>query len=220
MDTLERELKLVPKSEALLDELAVLDHLGPFEVHGRRRELQRNAFFDTRDRALQRERVGFRRRMLEGQRLAVWTIKGDARHIGAVASRSEIELQLDADTPPALALPALRDAARSRGAAALAEAVSSALGSGGLPLSAPVVETRTDRRIVDLEEPERGWRVELALDRMEVVGHAYREVEIEAELKRGDEDTLEVVHNAIAAMGEVRASEGSKLSRALASLEG
>jgi inorganic triphosphatase YgiF len=220
MDILERELKLVPRSEALLDQLAVIDKLGPFEVRARRRELQRNAFFDTRDRALQRERVGFRRRLVEGQRLAVWTIKGDARHIGAVASRSEIELQLDADTPPALALPALRDAARSRGAAALAEAVSSALVSGGLPLALPVVETRTDRRIVDLDEPDHGWLVELALDRMELVGHPYREVEIEAELKRGDEHTLELVHSAIAAMGEVQPSEGSKLSRALAAFQG
>ena len=151
--------------------------------------------------------------------MAFWTIKGDSRHVGAVASRSEIELRLDADMPPALALSALRDAARTRGASALAEAVSEALAAGGLPLATPVLETRTDRRIVDLEERSRGWDVELALDRMELVGRGYREVEIEAELKRGDEAALACVREAIEGLGDVTPSEGSKLSRALAALE-
>ena len=219
MDITERELKLVPESETLLEQLAAIDRLGPFHVRGRRREMQRNAFFDTRDRTLQRERVGFRRRVVEGTPVASWTIKGDARVVGAVAMRSEIELQLQADMPPGLALNALREAAWRRGASALAESVSDALASGGLPLAVPVLETRTDRRIVDLEEPARDWQVELALDRMELVGHTYREVEIEAELKRGDEQALEVIRQAITALGVVRASDGSKLSRALAALQ-
>jgi inorganic triphosphatase YgiF len=218
-DTLERELKLVPASEALLDELAGIDALGPFAVRGRRRETQLNSFFDSRSGGLRQARVGFRRRTVEGQPLAVWSIKGDARRVGAVASRAEIELRLDADTPPALALSALRDAARTRGARALAEGVSDALASGGLPLAAPVLETRTDRRIVDLSETAHHWEVELALDRMELLGHDYREVEIEAELKRGDLAALDAVHTSIAALGEVRESHGSKLSRALAHLE-
>lgn len=218
-DTLEQELKLVPESETLLDVLERVDRLGPFTVRGRRRELQRNAFFDTREQALRHTRVGFRRRSIEGQKLATWSIKGDARHVGAVASRSEIELQLDADTAPALALNALRDAARSRGAAALAEAVSDALRGAGLPLARPVLETRADRRIADLREPERGWELELALDRVELVGHAYREVEIEAELKRGDVSALDAVHSAIAELGPVSESHGSKLSRAQAHLD-
>jgi triphosphatase len=218
-DSVERELKLMPASEGLLDTLADVEQLGPFEVRARRRELQQNSFFDSGSQSLRQARVGFRRRVIDGQRLATWSIKGDARHVGAVASRAEVELQLDADTPPALALTALRDAARTRGAAALAEAVSDALASGGLPLAAPVLETRTDRRIVDLAEPTHGWLVELALDRMELVGRAYRDVEIEAELKRGDEAALGAVREAISALGEVRPSEGSKLSRALAALE-
>ncbi|MBV8719736.1 MAG: CYTH domain-containing protein [Chloroflexi bacterium] len=220
MDNIERELKLVPHSESLLDQLAVVEQLGPFHARGRRHEVQHNAFFDTSSHSLRDARVGFRCRVVEGQQLAVWSIKGDARNTGGVASRSEIELQLDADTPPALALSALRDAARSRGASALAESVADALASGGLPLATPIVETQTDRRIVDLEEPERNWLVELALDRMEVVGHAYREAEIEAELKHGDEEALEVVRRAIEQRGEVRVSEGSKLSRALTAVQG
>ena len=100
----------------------------------------------------------------------------------------------------------------------MAEHVADALASGGLPLAQPILEMETDRVVVDLEAPERGWSVELALDRVRLVGHAYDEVEIEAELKRGDEAALQAVLSAIAALGDVRPSEGSKLSRAMAHL--
>jgi triphosphatase len=189
-----------------------------FQAAGRRRELQRNSFFDTASRALSRARAGFRRRRVEGRRLAAWTLKSDAGLVGGVATRSEIELQLDPDTPPALAIGALQDAARSRGAAALAEAVGDALASGGLPLARSFVDMETQRVIVDLRAPEHDWSVELALDRVRLVGHAYYELEIEAELKRGDEATLEAARDAIASLGDVRPSEGSKLSRAVAHL--
>ncbi|TME38591.1 MAG: CYTH domain-containing protein, partial [Chloroflexi bacterium] len=123
-DNKERELKLVPADEALLDRLEAVERLGELEVRGRRRELQRNSFFDTRSRALGRARVGFRRRTIAGERMATWTLKADSKLEGGVATRLEIELQLDADLAPALAIGVLRDAARSRGASALAEAVS------------------------------------------------------------------------------------------------
>jgi inorganic triphosphatase YgiF len=219
METLERELKLVPEDEAMLDELAQVERLGPFVARDRGRELQHNTFFDSANHALRKAQVGFRRRSIEGQKLATWTIKGDARQIGAVASRTEIELQLDPEMAPALALAALREAAASRGAAALADAVSGALAAGGPPLGQPILETRTDRRIVNLEAPGRDWQVELALDRMEVVGHRYREVEIEAELKRGDETALSEVESAIGGLGKVRESKGSKLGRAQAHVD-
>jgi inorganic triphosphatase YgiF len=219
MTNLERELKLVPENEALLDELALVERLGPFVARGRGRELQHNSFFDTANHALRKARVGFRRRSIEGQKLAAWTIKGDARQIGAMASRSEIELLLDPDMAPALALSTLRDTAASRGASALADAVAGALAAGGPPLGKPILETRTDRRIVNLEVPGRDWQVELALDRMEVVDHAYRDVEIEAELKRGDEAALAEVESAIRGIGKVHESKGSKLGRAQAHVE-
>ncbi|TMF03225.1 MAG: CYTH domain-containing protein [Chloroflexi bacterium] len=217
-DNKERELKLVPADEGLLDRLEAVERLGELGVRGRRRELQRNSFFDTRSRALSRARVGFRRRTIAGERMATWTLKADSKLEGGVATRLEIELQLDADLAPALAIGVLRDAARSRGASALAEAVSDALRSDGLPLARPYVETETDRRILDLEAPARGWKVELALDCMRLLGHDYADVEIEAELKRGDLDALEAARQAMASLGEVRPSEASKLSRALAHL--
>jgi inorganic triphosphatase YgiF len=90
------------------------------------------------------------------------------------------------------------------------------MASGGLPLAQPYLETETDRTIVDLEAPERGWSVELALDRMQLIGHRYSDLEIEAELKRGDEAALDAVREAISSMGPVTESRASKLSRASA----
>jgi inorganic triphosphatase YgiF len=216
-ETVERELKLVPTDAGMLDLLAHVERLGPLSVTGRRHELQRNSFFDTRARTLGLNHVGFRRRTVPGKRLARWTIKGDSDQASkGVATRSEIELQLDQDMPPALALGVLADAARSRGASALVEAVVDAQASGGLPLAEPFIETETDRTILDLEAPERGWAVELALDRMQVINHRYADLEIEAELKRGDIAALDAAREAIEGFGEVSESEGSKLSRAIA----
>jgi inorganic triphosphatase YgiF len=215
MDYVERELKLVPLDESLLDTLEHIEQLGNFRARGRRRELQRNSFFDSSTRSLAAAHVGFRRRVVVGKPQATWSIKGDARRLRGVASRSEIELQLDAETPPVLALSTLRDAARSRGAATLAEAVDDAL-AGGAPEARPFLETETDRRIVDLEEATHNWQVELALDRMRIIDHDYAETEIEAELKRGGESALRAVREEIEALGPTRESEGSKLSRAAA----
>lgn len=217
-DNLERELKLVPADEALLDLLEQVDRLGPFQVKGKRRERQRNSFFDTPSHALGAAHVGFRRRVIDGQPLATWSLKADAALVKGLATRSEIELQLDPDTSPALALGALRDAARTRGAQPLAETIGDALASGGLPLPQPYVETETDRRILDLESLDHSSSVELALDRMRVVGREYNDLEIEAELKRGNEAALDDVRAAIESLGEVTESKSSKLQRALSHL--
>jgi inorganic triphosphatase YgiF len=217
-DDVERELKLVPSDLGLLDTLARVDRLGDFVAVSRRQEVQRNSFFDSAAHAFAQAKVGFRRRTIEGQSMATWTLKADAEAVRGVLSRAEIELQLGADMPPALAIGALQQAAQQRGAAALAEAVADALAAGGLPLPKPFLETETRRGIVDLVAAARGWSVELALDRMRLLGHAYAEVEIEAELKRGDEAALDAVRLAIEALGEVRESHGSKLSRALTHL--
>ena len=213
----ERELKLVPADEALLDRLAKVERLGPFRAQASRREAQHNAFFDSAAHALEQAKIGFRRRLIEGQTLARWTIKGDAESLGGVTTRDEIEVSLAADTPPAMAISTLREAAAHRGAGALAEAVADALRKGP-PLPEPYLETATDRRIVDLVDGSR--KVELALDRMRIVGHDYAESEIEAELKQGDDAALAEVRAAIEATGAVRESEGSKLSRAVEHVRG
>src|SRR4051812_31284169 len=99
-DTRERELKLVPGSEALLDVLADIDRLGSLTAHGRHRELQRNSFFDSPSGSLRKARVGFRRRGIEGQTLATWSIKGGSENVRGVSSRDEIEARLDPDMAP------------------------------------------------------------------------------------------------------------------------
>jgi inorganic triphosphatase YgiF len=215
VSVIERELKLMPDHAGLLTRLADVSSLGAFVVAGKHREVQHNSFFDTPSRALSHARLGFRRRTIDGQSRAWWTLKSDAEVVRGVATRSEIELQLEAHMPPALALGALRQAAAQRGARTLAEEVSDALASGGLPLATPFLESSTDRTILDLEAPAQGWQVELALDRVDLDGHHYAEFEIEAELKRGDEAALDAIRAALEAAGPVRESEGSKLSRAL-----
>jgi len=216
---LERELKLVPEDPGLLDPLAAQKQFGELVVVGRRHEVQRNSFFDSASQSLGAKRVGFRRRTVEGQPMAIWSLKSDAKVLRGVTTRSEIELQLDADMPPMLALGTLRQVARQRGAAALAEEIGDALSGGGPPLAQPFLQIETDRTILDLESKAKNWSVELALDRVQLRGHDYREVEIEAELKRGDEKALDAVRRAIEALGQVQESNGSKLSRAVAHLQ-
>jgi inorganic triphosphatase YgiF len=216
--TVERELKLVPDDAALMVDLEHVDRLGPFKARGHRREVQHNSFFDSRAGGLAEAHVGFRSRSVDGEPLATWTIKGESQHMAGVASRTEIELQLPAETPPAVALDKLRQSARERGAESLAAIVDGALASGP-PQPRPFLETETDRRIVDLDEPGKGWQVEMALDHVHLLEHDYEEIEIEAELKQGDEAALTAVRAAIEARGAVRESVGSKLSRAAAHLD-
>jgi inorganic triphosphatase YgiF len=218
-DDVERELKLVPEDPGLLDLLAAQNEFGQLVVAGRRHEVQRNSFFDTPTRSLGAARVGFRRRTIAGQPMAIWSLKSDAKVLRGVTTRSEIEVQLDPDMAPTLALGTLRQVARQRGALALAEEIGDALSGGGPPLAQPFLELQTDRTILDLESAARGWSVELALDRVQLLGHDYAEVEIEAELKRGDESALESIRRAINALGHLRESNGSKLSRAFAHLQ-
>ena len=218
-EAIERELKLVADHPGLLDRLPAETEFGALTVAGLRHEVQRNSFFDTAARSLSAKRVGFRRRTVEGQPMAIWSLKSDAKVLRGVTTRSEIELQLDADLAPMLALGTLRQVAHQRGAAALAEEIADALSGGGPPLAKPFLELHTDRTILDLESTTRGWSVELALDRVRLLGHNYTEVEIEAELKRGDEQALDSVRRAIEALGTVQESDGSKLSRATAHVQ-
>ncbi len=218
-DNVERELKLVPGDPSLLDELAIQSNFGDLAVVARRHEIQRNSFFDTATHALAAERVGFRRRTVRGQPMAIWSLKSNAKVLRGVTTRREIEVQLGADVAPMLALGTLRQLARERGAAALAEELGDALSGGGPPLATPFLEIETDRTILDLESRAKNWSVELALDRVQLVGHRYKEIEIEAELKRGDERALDEVRSAIEALGQVHESNGSKLSRATAHLQ-
>jgi inorganic triphosphatase YgiF len=204
----EVELKLMPRDGGLLDRLARAERLGTFEVVGRRHERQHNSFFDTSSQALRQARIGFRRRIVEGEPLAVWTLKADARALRGVTTRTEIERHLSPELSPERALDALREDAP----AAFVEQLDRAFADGSALLPKPYLETATDRRILDLRSDRA--EAELALDRMTIPGHDYAELEIEVELKHGDEAELDEARKAIEALGEVRESEGSKLSRA------
>jgi inorganic triphosphatase YgiF len=215
MTFVERELKLRPADAGLLDHLWTQDRLGPFQVVSRRQEQQRNSFFDSRTRALGAARLALRRRSIDGQGMATWTLKSEGQMLRGVATRPEIELQLREDTPPMIALGALTQAARQRGAAALAEEVADAMRASPPPLAEAFLELVTGRRILDLRDAD-GAELELALDNVRLTGHpGHVENEIEVELRRGDEGVLEVARGAIGELGQVEDGQGSKLSRAL-----
>ena len=216
MDIMERELKLRPASDEVLDRLEAVDQLGPLQAIHRRREPQRNAYFDTPDRALARAHVSLRRRTIDGQADAIWTVKGPSQRANGVSSRPEIEVTLEAATPLPLAVELLSRAAAERGAPLIAEALRHA---PELP-DRPMLELVTDRRLADLVQPGHAGHAELALDRVALVDHdEYADREIEVELKQGEEQLLSTARTAIEALGEVYESDGSKLSRALAYLK-
>jgi inorganic triphosphatase YgiF len=215
----ERELKLIPEDPGLLDRLAGLERLGPFEVVSRHTERQRNSFYDTRTRALGARRLALRRRSVAGQTLATWTLKAEGELLRGVASRPEVEVRLREDMPPAMALGMLAQAARQRGAAALAEEVADALVGSPPPLARPYLELETVRRALRLRGAQ-GVDLELALDQVRLVDHPkHVEEEIEVELRHGDDSALDNARSAIEALGAVRDGQGSKLSRALDHLE-
>jgi inorganic triphosphatase YgiF len=151
-----------------------------------------------------------------GCAMATWTLKGEGALDRGIASRPEIEVQLSADMPPAMVLGTLVQAARERGAAALAEETADALVGSAPILARPFLESQTLRRVLDLRDDQTGVELELALDQVKLVDHpSFTEQEIEVELRRGDESALEQAREAIAALGQVRDGQGSKLSRAL-----
>jgi inorganic triphosphatase YgiF len=194
--------------------LAELDHLGPFEISGQRLERQRNAYFDTRAQSFGRARLAMRRRVIDGELLATWSLKAEGELFRGIATRPEIEVRLDQDMAPALVIGTLQQAARLRGAVALAEQVGDALAEGGLPLARPFIDLHAERLVRLLRSGE--WECELALDTVHLPAQPdYVEWEIEVELKRGDEAALEAARAAIEALGAVSESHGTKLSRAL-----
>jgi triphosphatase len=212
---IEQELKLTPDEPELLDRIWSHDQLGPFLVLGRRTEQQRNSFYDTRTRALGAHRLALRRRCVPGQTIATWTLKGEGEMLRGIATRPEIELHLREDTAPVLALGALTQAARERGAAPLAEEVEDAMRGSPPPLAQPFLELVTERRLLDLTDAH-AVELEVALDQVRLEGHpTHAEDEVEVELRRGDAAALEVARAAIAQLGGVREGQGSKLSRAL-----
>ncbi len=220
VETIERELKLIPEDATLLERLREVDRLGPFGVAARHYESQRNAFFDTPSGALGLARLAFRRRTISGRRLATWSLKGAGTLVGGLAERAEVEVDLEAETAPAIVVGVLGQAARERGSVDLADRLADALVAASPPLPKPFLEMETNRHILDLEARAEEWDVELALDRVRLVNHpGFEEQEIEAELRRGDLGALEAARLAILALGTVRPAARSKLERALAHVQ-
>jgi adenylate cyclase class IV len=77
----EVELKLQTDDPELLDRIWAQDQIGPFRVTGRRIQRQRNNYFDSPDRALDRARGNLRWRTFADSPSAELTYKGPAEVI-------------------------------------------------------------------------------------------------------------------------------------------
>lgn len=212
----ERELKLVPGNSDVLERLAAADRLGPFVLTPAGVEHQTNAYWDTPHSALGAAHIALRRRVVVGARQATWTVKGEGSLEQGLAIRPEINVVLEADTPPVLVAQVMIQAARERGQTDLSGDLADALRQDGPLPAQPLLEMRTTRRLWNLAEPGQPWSLELALDDVRLAGHDdYAEREIEVEIRHGDTTLLETARDAIQALGPVHAATGTKLSNAL-----
>ena len=215
-DDEERELKLVPERPALLDRLAAVDAAGRFRGQPAARAAAQQLLrlgVAARSRRRSRLPAAHGRGPAAGQR---GRSRPTASRCAAWPRRAEIELQLDADTPPALALGALREAARKRGARRAGRGGGDALAAGGPPLAKPFLETETDRRIVDLAKRSSAagrssWRSTACSSSATPTRRSRSKPSSSAATKQRWTRS----RRRSRALGEVRESDGTKLSRAL-----
>lgn len=155
---------------------------------------QESIYFDTPDRDLAKNGLSLRIRRSDGKR--VQTVKADGASAAGLFARSEWERPVENDTP------VLDDTTPIR--ALLGDAADSML---------PAFEVKIERRtwIID----ERDTRIELVLDRGEVVAGERRDPisEIELELKEGDPARLFALARRIDAAAPVRLGVRTKAER-------
>ncbi|HZP94595.1 MAG TPA: CHAD domain-containing protein [Burkholderiales bacterium] len=158
-----------------------------------------SAYYDTKDFALHAAGVTVRLRREAGR--WVQTVKGGGEASGGLHSRSESEERVPAQL---LNLPALAQAG-----------LGELLERGALHRGLGVVFATQVRRTTTMVEPLPGSRVELSLDRGEIVAGVRREplCEIELELKSGSTDALFSLASALAHELPLRLDNASKAQR-------
>ena len=206
---MEVELKYRVGELATAERLLAADRVGPFAVTGgRARSTQlEDRYVDTADGAL--GRAGFAVRLRQSGGETIVSVKSLARTNGPGGSMRREELEGPAD----------RVAAAVDWPASDARAL--VLEHAG---DAPLVEVVTVRQLRRKRQLKSGQsRVELSLDEVDVVSRGRivdRFVELEAELKRGDEDELEALGAALDAEPTLQRALTSKLEAALAAVDG
>jgi CHAD domain-containing protein len=206
---MEVELKYRVGELATAERLLAADRIGPFAVAGgRARSTQlEDRYVDTADGAL--GRAGFAVRLRQSGGETIVSVKSLARTDGPGGSVRREELEGPAD----------RVAAAVDWPASDARAL--VLEHAG---DAPLVEVVTVRQLRRKRQLKSGQsRVELSLDEVDVVSRGrivHRFVELEAELKKGDEDELEALGAALDAEPTLQRAVTSKLEAALAAVDG
>ena len=196
-DTYEVELKLQPSKAETLDAIWKLDRLGSFDVISRRRQHQRNRYYDSRERALGKSHGSLRWRTIAGSAEGELTYKGPSEVHQGVFRRLEITALLPAEIDPLTVAPAPAPLA-------LAHRTTTDLEPTELVLE-------TDRRKMRLVG--HGASVELDLDVTTIPGTDYYDLEIEAEMVSGDPDVLAQLHAELTAVGKMKPSAKGKLAR-------
>ena len=206
---MEVELKYRVGELAAAERLLAADRVGPFSVTGgRTRSTQlEDRYVDTADGAL--GRAGFAVRLRQSGGETIVSVKSLARTSGPGGSMRREELEGPAD----------RVAAAVDWPASDARAL--VLEHAG---DAPLVEVVTVRQLRRKRLLKSGQsRVELSLDEVDVVSRGRivdRFVELEAELKKGDEGELEALGTALDAEPTLSRALTSKLEAALAAVDG
>jgi CHAD domain-containing protein len=206
---MEVELKYRVGQLAAAERLLAADRIGPFVVSGgRARSTQlEDRYMDTADGAL--GRAGFAVRLRQSGGETIVSVKSLAHTAGPGGSMRREELEGPAD----------RVAAAADWPASDARAL--VLEHAG---DAPLVEVVTVRQLRRKRQLKSGQsRVELSLDEVDVVSRGRivdRFVELEAELKKGDEQELEALGAALEAEPTLSRALTSKLEAALAAVDG
>ena len=201
---IEVELKYRVRDQEAAARLGALRTLGSLRVAGRPRQVQiEDRYLDTADGAL--ARAGYAARLRRGPRMTILSVKASSEAASALHRREELEGPADLSLDPH-AWPS--SAARSL-----------VLEHAG---DAPLLETITIRQLRHARTfAGDALEVELSVDDVEVVAGGRmidRSLELEVELKSGDERGLAGIAAVLAADDALEPVTTSKLERALAAL--
>ena len=201
---IEVELKYRVRDQEAAARLGALRTLGSLRVAGRPRQVQiEDRYLDTADGAL--ARAGYAARLRRGPRMTILSVKASSEAASALHRREELEGPADLSLDPH-AWPS--SAARSL-----------VLEHAG---DAPLLETITIRQLRHARTfAGDALEVELSVDDVEVVAGGRmidRFLELEVELKSGDERGLAGIAAVLAADDALEPVTTAKLERALAAL--
>jgi CHAD domain-containing protein/adenylate cyclase class IV len=205
----EVELKYRVTDMAAAERLLAADQLGPFSggARGARAKQLEDRYVDTADGAMARAGFAVRLRQAGGETLVTVKSRSHTDGPSGAIHRDELEGPADRVSPPV-------DWPASDARALVLEH------AGDAPLVEQVT-IRQLRRIRQLKSPTT--RVELSVDEVDVVSRGRvveRFVELEAELKKGEEGELAELGAAIEAEAGLERAQISKLEAAMAALDG